>query len=446
MQYYTLVARARQLGNQSGPLAGVRVLELGNFIAGPFAGQLLGDLGAEIIKVEAPGEGDPIRHWGTLLDGDSLWWPSIARNKLSVAVDLRDGRGQDVVRRLMQRSHIVIENFRPGRLREWGMDYESIAPSNPGLVLVHVSGFGQTGPRARDAGFGSIGEAVGGIRFTTGEPGLPPSRTGISLGDALAALFAAVGGLAAWTESVVTGRGQEVDVAIYEAVAALMESSMADYELGGVLRTRSGSILRGVAPSNSYCTKDGSEVVIAANADAVFARLTNAMEQPELATDQRFSSHIARGENMNILDRLINTWTSQFTAEELLAILEARGVPAGRIFTAADMLRDSHYAAREMVLRRTSAQGWTVPMPGIVPKLSRTPGSVRTPGPPLGADTSRVLRGILQLTPEEYGELLDSRVISEGPEARAAEGNEQGSPEADVPRQPGPIERVVDGI
>lgn len=388
-----------------GPLEGVTVLELGSFIAGPFAGQLLGDYGADVIKIEPLGSGDPMRRWGVLRDGDSLWWPSIGRNKRSVCLDLRTAAGQDVVRRMIGGVDIVVENFRPGRLDDWGIGYAELAAINPALVVAHVSGFGQTGPRSGEAGFGSIGEAVGGIRHTTGSPDRPPSRYGVSLGDALSGMFAVIGVLAALNAARTTGRGQQVDVAIYEAVAALMESSMADAELGGVLRERTGSVLPGVAPSNIYPAADGSDVLIAANADAVFARLCSVMGRPELAGDERFATHGARAERMTELDELIADWTRVMPPEELLAALEAGGVPAGRIFTAADMLADPHYAAREMVLRRASYQGWEVPMTGIVPKFTGTPGSVRTTGAPLGADTRAVLSAVADLSPSQIGEL-----------------------------------------
>ncbi|HEY4333659.1 MAG TPA: CoA transferase, partial [Ilumatobacteraceae bacterium] len=322
----------------SGPLAGVRVLELGSFIAGPFAGQLLGDYGAQVIKVEAPDTGDPMRVWGITRDGESLWWPAIARNKQSVAIDMRDQRGRDVVRRLMDSVDVVLENFRPGRLEEWNLGYADIAATNPRVIMVHVSGFGQTGPRAAEAGFGSIGEAVGGIRYTTGNGELPPTRCGISLGDSLAALFAVIGTMAALNERNRSGRGQEVDVAIYEAVSALMESTMADFQIAGVLRGRTGSVLPGVAPSNVYPTADGSSVILAANADAVYRRLCNAMGRPDLATDERFAKHSARGANMAQIDELIGAWTAGLPADELLTILADNGVPAGRIFTAENML------------------------------------------------------------------------------------------------------------
>ncbi len=375
----------------SGPLAGITVLELGSLIAGPFAGQLLGDYGADVIKIEPPGAGDPMREWGVLRDGESLWWPAIGRNKRSACVDLRDAAGQEVLRRLAARADVVLENFRPGRLAEWGLGYDALSAVNPALILAHVSGFGQTGPRAADAGFGSIGEAVGGIRYTTGSPDRPPSRYGVSLGDAVSGMFAVIGVLAALNEARVSGRGQEIDVAIYEAVNALMESTMADYELGGVLRERSGSILAGVAPSNVYPTADGAEILIAANADSVFVRLAAAMGQPGLATDPRFATHGARGERMAELDELLTEWTRTQSAADLLDRLREAGVPADRIYTAADMLRDPHYAARGQVVRATSYQGWEVPMAGVVPRFSRTPGEVRSTGPRLGEHTRPVL-------------------------------------------------------
>lgn len=380
------------LGMQStGPLTGVRVLELGSFIAGPFAGQLLGDYGADVIKVETPGEGDPMRGWGvTTASGDSLWWPTIARNKRSVTADLRSEEGRRFVRELAETADVVLENFRPGRLSEWGLDYGCIRAANPGVVMVHVSGFGQSGPRAAEAGFGSIGEAVGGIRHTTGDLDRPPARCGISLGDSLAALFAVVGTLAALHERGSSGEGQEVDVAIYEAVAALMESSMADAEVGGVVRQRSGGTLPGVAPSNAYPAADGAEVLIAGNADGVFRRLCEVMGRPELAEDRRFCDHAARGVNATPLDQLIAGWTGTLESDDLLRRLTAGGIPAGRVYTATDMLRDDHYAAREMILRATARAGFDLPMTGIVPRFSRTPGAVRDVGPDLGEHDAEV--------------------------------------------------------
>jgi formyl-CoA transferase/succinyl-CoA--D-citramalate CoA-transferase len=395
----------------AGPLAGVRVLELGNFIAGPFAGQLLGDYGADVIKVEAPGEGDPMRGWGVTRDGDSLWWPTIGRNKRSIVLDLRQEPARRVAAQLGEHCDVVLENFRPGTLDRWGLGYEALKARNPRLVMVHISGFGQTGPLAGQAGFGSVGEAMGGIRYTTGSPDRPPSRAGISLGDALASVFAVVGTLAALVHVRTTGQGQEVDVAIYEAVAALMESTMADYELGGVVRTRSGSVLPGVSPSNVYPTSDGAEVVVAANADGVFVRLCEAMGRPELATDARFATHNARGDNMDAIDAIVAAWTKSAPCDEVLATLDAYGVPAGRIFTAPDMLTDPQYLAREMVRRVTSTQGWEVPMTGVVPRFTMTPGTIRHPGPRLGDHTEEVLADVLGLDAAAIDELRAAGVI-----------------------------------
>ena len=395
-----------------GPLTGVRVLELGSFIAGPFAGQLLGDYGADVIKVESPGDGDPMRRWGVTRDGDSLWWPTIGRNKRSIALDLRQEPARRIAARLAEQCDVVLENFRPGTLEKWGLGYAELSARTPRLVLTHISGFGQTGPLAEQAGFGSVGEAMGGIRYTTGSPDRPPSRAGISLGDALASVFAVMGTLAAVVRAKETGRGQEVDVAIYEAVAALMESTMADYELGGVVRTRSGSVLPGVAPSNVYPTSDDAEVVIAANADTVFVRLCEAIGRAELVDDLRFASHHARGANSDELDAIIAGWTATKTCEEVLKELDANGVPGGRIFTAPDMLVDPQYLAREMVRRVVSTQGWDVPMTGVVPRFAGTPGAIRHPGPTLGAHTDEVLVELLGCTGEEIAHLRADGVVA----------------------------------
>ncbi len=374
---------------RTGPLLGVRVLELGNFIAGPFAGQLFGDYGAEVIKIESPDGGDPMRRWGVCVDDSSLWWPIIARNKRSVVADLKDSDDLAFVQRLAGECDVVLENFRPGVLAKFGLDYATLSASNPAIIVTHVSGFGQSGPRATEAGFGSIGEAVGGIRHTTGDPDRPPARAGISLGDSLAAMFAVIGTLAALHERNSSGKGQEVDVAIYEAVAALMESSMVDFDVAGVLRNRSGGTLPGVAPSNAYPTSDGSEVLIAANADNIFARLCDAMDRTDLAADDRYATHIPRGEHERELDAIIAEWTITLGSDELLALLREHTVPAGRVYTAADMLDDEHYAAREMVQRRTARSGVNTAMLGVVPKFSRTPGSITDVGPTLGEHTDR---------------------------------------------------------
>ena len=393
----------------SSPLTGIRVLELGSFIAGPFSGQLLGDLGADVIKLEPPGIGDPMRRWGACIDGRSLWWPAIARNKQSIAVDLRDARGQDVARRLAAHCDVVLENFQPGTLTGWGLGYEALSALNPSIVLVHVSGFGQTGPRADEPGFGSIGEAMGGIRHTTGDPDRPPARAGISLGDALAALFAVIGTLAALQERNRSNRGQEVDVAIYEAVLALMESTVADFELAGVVRGRTGGILPGVAPANAYPTADGHDVVIAGNADAVFARLAAAMQRPDLA--EKYAAHGMRGQHQTELDAEIAGWTSTLPSGALLDLLREHHVPAGLINQAPDLAVDPHIAARDMIVRLAAGFEQAVPMAGVVPKLSRTPGTIRHPGPDLGEHTESVLRELAKCSTGELASLRDAGVI-----------------------------------
>jgi formyl-CoA transferase/succinyl-CoA--D-citramalate CoA-transferase len=391
------------------PLHGIRVLELGAFIAGPFAGQLLGDLGAEVVKIEPPGVGDIMRRYGHRVGGRNLWWPAIARNKRSVAIDLRDARGQDLVRRIAAQCDVVLENFKPGTLARWGMSYGELAATNPGVVLVHVSGFGQTGPRAAEPGFGSIGEAMGGIRHTTGEPDRPPARTGISVGDSLAALFAVIGTLVALQERHRSARGQEVDVAIYESVLALMESTVEDWEVGGVVRGRNGGVLPDVAPSNAYPSADGHDVVIAANADAVFARLAAAMARPDLAA--RYATHEARAANQVALDEEIARWTVTLAIDPLIERLRAHEVPVGRINRAPDLATDPHIAAREMIVRLAAGFDRPVPMAGVVPKLSRTPGTIRHVGPELGADTDAVLRDLAGCDERALAELGDAGVI-----------------------------------
>lgn len=402
---------SQEVEQSRGPLSGVRVLELGSFIAGPFAAQLLGDYGAEVVKVEAPEVGDPMRRWGMMHEGESLWWPSLARNKQSVAIDLRSDEGRALVRRLAAQVDVVLENFRPGTLAAWGLDYESLATANPGLIMVHVSGFGQTGPRAQDPGFGSIGEAMGGIRHTTGYPDRAPSRSGVSLGDSLAAVFAVIGTMGALVERNRSGVGQEVDVAIYEAVAAVMESTMADFEVAGLTRGRTGSVLAGVAPSNVYPSRDGGEVLIAANADNIFGRLCVAMGRTDLAADDRYATHAQRGANMAELDDLIGQWSATLDADELLGVLDEHRIPAGRIYTAGDMVEDPHYLAREMVLRLATPSGVTIPATGIVPKFSRTPGGVHATGPGIGEHTEQVLRELAGVDDAEWQQLRDAKVV-----------------------------------
>jgi crotonobetainyl-CoA:carnitine CoA-transferase CaiB-like acyl-CoA transferase len=394
-----------------GPLTGIRVLELGSFVAGPFAGQLLADLGAEVIKVESPEPGDPMRRWGVLLDGRSIWWSALARNKRLVAVDLRSDAGRAVVRRLALTCDVVLENFTPGRLEEWGLDYEGLSKEQPRLVMTRVSGFGQTGPRAAEPGFGSIGEAMGGLRELTGSPDRPPARAAVSMGDQITGMFAAFGTLAALRQVDRDGRGQVVDVAIYEAVFALMESLVADYELAGDVRTRSGGTLPGVAPSNAYPTADGRMVMIAANADAIFTRLAAAIGRPELATDPRYATHVARGTRMAEIDELVMAWTRTLDFDAIDKALEDAAVPHGLIYRAPDMLEDPQYRARGTIQRVHDALlGREVPMADVVPRLTRTPGRIRWPGADVGAHTDEVLAE-LGLDAAERQALVDAGVI-----------------------------------
>jgi succinyl-CoA---D-citramalate CoA-transferase len=368
----------------TGALAGVRVVELGQLIAGPFCGQLLADFGADVVKVEQPGEGDPMRRWGHSVDGKSLSWSVIARGKRSVTADLRSEEGRAFVLALATQADVLVENFRPGTLERYGLDWDTLSAANPGLILVRVSGFGQTGPYSSRAGYGSIGEAMGGLRHLTGEPDRPPSRTGLSIGDMLAGLHAAFGAVLALQARHRTGVGQVVDVSIYESVLALTEALVPDYVLAGVTRGRSGAILPGVAPSNVYPTSDGDFILVAANQDTVFRRLAAAMGQPELATSEEYATHTARGANQQRLDALVSEWTAKHTADDVLTILEDNGVPAGRVYTARDMLADPQFIARESIVRVDDPDLGPIPMQAVAPRLSATPGSVRWSGPALG--------------------------------------------------------------
>jgi succinyl-CoA---D-citramalate CoA-transferase len=394
------------------PLDDIQVVELGQLLAGPFCGQLLGDFGAEVIKVEDPRHGDPMRQWGRERPyGKSLWWPVVARNKKSVTADLRTPRGQDLVRRLVARSDVLLENFRPGTLERWGLAPEQLWEINPGLVVTRVSGYGQSGPYAKRAGFGSIGEAMGGIRYITGDADRPPARTGVSIGDSLAATFACLGTLVALHQRGRTGRGQVVDSAIYEAVLAMMESLIPEYQIAGYQRERTGTVLPNVAPSNVYPTQDGEMVLIAANQDSVFRRLTEAMGRPELATDERYSTHGARGSAMAELDDLIARWSATYPADELLDRLNEHGVPAGRIFKARDMLTDPHFAAREAIVRLAHPELGEFAMHNVVPKLSDSPGRVRHVGPELGEHNEQIYRDLLGLGDDELASLRSTGVI-----------------------------------
>ena len=399
-------------GVGAGPLTDLRVVEMGVLLAGPFCGQLLGDFGAEVIKVEQPRVGDPMREWGREKPhGRSLWWPVIARNKKSVTANLRDERGQDLVRRLVAESDVLVENFRPGTLERWGLGFDELSAINPELVMVRVTGFGQSGPYAPRAGYGSIGEAMGGLRYVVGSPDRPPSRTGISIGDTLAGTYAALGAVMAIHARRRTGQGQVVDSAIYEAVLAMMESLIPEYTIGGYTRERTGAVLPRIAPSNVYPTADGEQILIGANQDTVFVRLAEVMGQPELASDPRYATHAARGDHQAQLDARIAAWTATVASGDLLARLDARGVPAGRIYKAADMLEDPHFAAREAIVSVPHPEFGEIAMQNVAPRLSATPGGVRTVGPELGAHNAEVWGGVLGLDDETLADLRADDII-----------------------------------
>lgn len=394
------------------PLEGIRVLELGTLLAGPFTGRLLGDFGAEVIKIEAPDKGDPLRVWGQEKEGVGLWWPIQSRNKKSITLNLRLEEGQETFKALVKKSDIVIENFRPGTMEKWNLSYEQLAEINPRIIMTRTSGYGQTGPYKERAGFGSVGEAMGGIRYVTGFPDRPPSRIGISIGDTLAALFATIGTLTALNERHHSGKGQIVDTAIYESVFSVMESMIPDYLLAGYIRERMGNILPNVAPSNIYYTKDGTYIVIGANADGVFKRLCEAMGNPELFNNPKFHTHIARGENQTELDHLIEDWTKQHDAKELLDVLAKKGVPSGLIYSAKDIVEDPHYQDREMIIKREHPQLGEFPMPGVVPKLSRTPGQVKSVGAEsLGKHNEEIYGELLNYDAEKLQALKEKNVI-----------------------------------
>jgi len=392
---------------QAGALEGLRLVEAGQLIAGPFCGQLMADHGAEVIKIEPPGRGDPMRAWG---QDKPVWWPIVARNKKCITLDLRQAKGQEIARKLIGRSDFFLENFRPGTVEKWGLGFDRLSVENPRLIMIRVSGFGQTGPYSPRAGYGSIGEAMGGLRYIVGEPGSRPSRVGISIGDSLAATFACLGALLALQHRHKTGTGQMIDSAIYEAVLAMMESTLPEYTEGGHVRERTGSILPKVAPSNIYATRDG-EILIAANQDSVWRRLAEAMGRPELGEDPRYATHQARGERQVELDAMIDQWAVSWSSNELLSHLERHGIPAGKIYCAPDMLSDAHFKSREAVVKvedRTFKNLW---MQNVFPKLSSTPGRVRWSGPELGEHNEEIYGGILGMSTRELGALQEGGVV-----------------------------------
>jgi len=401
-------------GIRPGALDGIRVLEVGTLISGPFAARLLGDMGAEVIKIEPPGSPDPIRTWGQAeVDGHHFFWTVHARNKKCVTLNLRTPRGRDLFLDLAERSDIIVENFRPGTLEKWNLSYDVLCERNPGIVLVRVSGYGQTGPDAGRAGYASVAEAVSGLRHMNGFPGGPPPRLALSLGDTLAGMFAAQGALAALYRRTVTGEGQVVDVALTEACLAVQESTIPDYDAGGVIRGPSGTRLEGIAPSNIYRSADGSWVVIAANQDTVFRRLCTAMDQPELATDERFIDHVARGRNQDAIDAIISEWAAMRQPDDIIDTLSAAGVIAGPINTVAEVVTDPQFQARGMLVEHyDEAAGRTVLGPGVVPVLSETPGGVRSAGPARpGQHNTEVYGQLLGLGAEELTALVEQGVL-----------------------------------
>ncbi|MDX1515880.1 MAG: CoA transferase [Woeseiaceae bacterium] len=394
---------------RKGPLTDIRLVELGQLIAGPFCGQLMADMGADVIKVEPPGQGDPMRVWGR---GDfPLWWRVCARNKRVVTANLREADGQALVRQLIAKADMVLENFRPGTMERWGLGYDELSRDNPGLIMIRVSGYGQTGPYAKRAGYAAIGEAMGGMRYLCGEPDRPPSRAGLSIGDTLAATYACLGALAALHHRERTGEGQVIDASIYESVLNVMEATIPEYTVSRHIRERSGSTLPGVAPSNIYTCKDGI-FLIAANQDTVFRRLTQAMGRPELADDERFDNHTARGANMQELDGIIGEWTKTKTVAEVDALMIEHGIPAGRIYRAPEMLEDPHFKARNAIVDTPTDDWPNLKMQNIFPRLSKTQGEIRWTGnTTLGAHNTEVYGELLGLSADELDELKERQII-----------------------------------
>jgi formyl-CoA transferase len=376
------------------PLAGVRVIEMGQLIAGPFAGKTLGDFGADVIKIEAPDGGDPLRNWRMIKEGTSVWWQVQSRNKRSLALDLRSSEGQDIARKLVAEADVLIENFRPGTLEGWGMGWDVLSQLNPGLVMLRISGYGQTGPYRDLPGFGMIGEAMGGLRHLTGEPGRVPVRCGVSIGDTLAALHGVIGILTAlYHRKVNGGQGQVIDVALHEAVFNVMESLIPEYSAFGAVREPGGSALPGIAPSNAYPCRDGV-VLVAGNGDSIFKRLMHAIGRPDLAEAPDLANNAGRVARVAEIDGAIGAWTAGRGVAEVLDALSQARVPAGKVYTARDIAEDPHYRARDMILRQATRDGYEVEVPGIVPKLMGTPGGIRSAAPHLGEDTDAVLREV----------------------------------------------------
>ncbi|WP_431799883.1 CaiB/BaiF CoA transferase family protein [Halobacillus andaensis] len=394
-------------------LEGVKVLEMGSLIAGPFAGRLMAEFGADVVKVEPPEKGDPLRDWRHVYEGTSLWWRLQARNKKSITVNLKSEEGQKLVKSLVEQCDIVIENFRPGTLEKWNLGYEDLKEVNPGIVMVRVSGYGQTGPYRNKPGFGSIGESMGGLRHITGHPELPPTRVGVSIGDSLAAMYSVIGAMMALYHRDVhgTGKGQVVDVALYEAVFSLLEGSLPEYDKMGAVRERTGSSLPGIAPSNTYQCRDGKYIVIGGNGDAIFKRLMEAIGHPELAVDERFQTNSGRAKQAALLDETIENWTKTVDFDYALEVLDGANVPAGPIYSIEDIVKDPHYLSREMIQSFKLNEEEDLKIPGVVPKMSETPGATNWLGPELGQHTEEVMKNWLAYDHDKVQELRHKGII-----------------------------------
>ena len=398
-----------QSNNSNMALQGLKVIEMGQLIAGPFASKLLGEFGADVIKIEPPGVGDPLRKWRKIKDGTSLWWHVQSRNKRSLTLDLKQAEAQDIVRKLVSEADVLVENFRPGTLEGWGLGYEALKAINPRLIMLRISGYGQTGPYRDLPGFGVIGEAMGGLRHLSGYPGQAPVRVGISIGDSLSSLYGVIGVLLALQERARSGEGQEIDVALYESVFAMMESLIPEYDAFGYVREPAGSALPGITPSNSYPCNDGSYVLIAGNGDSIYKRLMSLIGRDDLGNDPRLEQNDGRSQHAELIDSAIAEWTAQRGRDEVIEALKGARVPAGYPYTAADIVQDPHYLARQMIEQVQTSVG-PLKVPGVLPKLSRTPGRIGTGGPQLGEHNDDILAG-LGLSAEQVAGLRERGII-----------------------------------
>lgn len=395
------------------PLEGIRILELGNFVAAPFAGKLFSEFGAEVIKVEEPTKGDPLRNWRVMHKENSVWWYVQSRNKKSITVNMREPEGQEIIKSLVKKVDVVLENFKPGTLESWGLGYEELKKINSAIIMTRISGYGQTGPYKEKAGFGSVAEAIGGLRYLTGYPDLPPVRVGIAIGDLIAGLYAVIGTLLALRarSPEIEGKGQLVDVALYESVFSLLEGILPEYDLKGIVRERTGSTLPGIAPSNTYECADGKHIVIGGNGDKIFQRLMSAIGREELAKDPRFSTNQGRADHAEYIDSVIEDWTKTLTLKEAQELLDKASVPVGPIYGIEDIIEDEHYKARDMLQEVELPDGVKVLVPGIVPKLSETPGAIEWSGPALGEHNKEIYTEFMNFSFEQFRELKEKGVI-----------------------------------